>query len=151
MIRLRYTILAMSLIFVLSSTTLAEDSTMKRVHDPIQVPCSLLGDLHGKPVDTMRLFASDKGRIKQIPFQIDERLADGTYILNLGEKKNDYLANNQLDPQDLRVVPATRPQDHAAARRRTQPTIPLHGQITQVVVVDRAARSEEHTSELQSR
>jgi hypothetical protein len=103
MIRTRYIILAISLMLVSSASAEAQDSTMKRSHDPIQVPGELLGDLHGKPLDTMRLYASQKGTVKQIAFQIDERLADGTYILNLGDKKNIELANKQLDPQDFLV------------------------------------------------
>ncbi|HUT55831.1 MAG TPA: hypothetical protein VM658_20740 [bacterium] len=78
-------------------------SSMKRVHDPIQVPGGLLKDFHGARLDSMLLFVSRHGAMEQIPFQFDERTSDGTFIFHLGVGKNVELANNLLDPQDFLV------------------------------------------------
>ena len=78
-------------------------ATMKRQHDPIQVPGTLLRPLHGEGLDNFRLYSSRKGKLAEVPFQVDERLRDGTFIFHLGEKSNAHLANNQLDPQDFLV------------------------------------------------
>ncbi len=78
-------------------------ATMRRVHDPIQVPGSLLQDLNGARLDSMLLFASHHGTMEQIPFQFDERTEDGTFIFELGVGKNTELANHVLDPQDFLV------------------------------------------------
>ena len=81
----------------------AAPATMRRVHDPIQVPGDLLKAFQGHKLETLRLYAAHKGALQPIIFQFDERLPDGTFIFDLGQEKNPEKANHLLDPQDLLV------------------------------------------------
>ena len=83
-----------------------QPSTMKRVHDPVMATAEILTSLHGKSVSDMRLYASRGGALQQIPFQINERLPDGAYILNLGEGKKDQM--RKLMKRVLRMPPQQR-------------------------------------------
>jgi hypothetical protein len=78
-------------------------ATMKRQHDPIQVPGQLLSGLLGAELETLRVFAGREGKLELIPYQFDEREEDGTYIFELGAIKNADKANHKLDPQDFLV------------------------------------------------
>ena len=78
-------------------------STMHRKFDPVQVPGELLSALHGKPTDSLRLFSYRNGAMAQMVYQIDERLANGTYIFELGVIKNPEKADHILHPQTLLV------------------------------------------------
>lgn len=78
-------------------------STMTRKHDPVQVPGELLTPLIGKKLENLRLFSYRNGAMSQMVYQFDERLADGTFILNLGITANADKANKILDPQDFLV------------------------------------------------
>jgi hypothetical protein len=103
---IRCALTAIGLVLVITAASRGEEgalSTMKRVHDPIQVPGSLLADLLGSKLDSLLLFASHHGTMEQIPFQVDERTVDGTFIFELGVGKNTELANHVLDPQDFLV------------------------------------------------
>lgn len=80
-------------------------STMTRLYDPVQVPGELLASLHGAPLDRLRLYAYKGGRMRQIPYQLDERLENGDYLFSMGPGANYDLANNKLDPQDLLMLP----------------------------------------------
>lgn len=87
-------------------TDLAQKTTpasMRRVHDPIQVPGGLLRSLAGSKLDSLRLFSCKKGSFGQMIYDFNERLPDGTYIMELGETKNGEKANFILDPQDFLI------------------------------------------------
>jgi hypothetical protein len=73
-------------------------ATMKRSHDPIQVPGELLKDLLGSDFNSLRVFACREGKMAQIPYQFDERQPDGTYIFYLGDKANKAEATGKLSP-----------------------------------------------------
>lgn len=77
------------------------EKTMTRLHDPVQVSGSLLERLLGTPLSSLRLFALRGGALEQIPFQIDERLPDGTFCFALGREANAGQANNILDGRDF--------------------------------------------------
>lgn len=77
--------------------------TMRRQHDPLQVPGELLKALHGKPNASLRLFAYKGGAMKQVVFQIDERTPAGVFVMDLGDGRNPQDHNNALDPQDFLV------------------------------------------------
>lgn len=81
----------------------ATPSTMRRGHDPIQVPGELLAKLHGTKFDSLVLFAAKNGQLKPIVYQFDERLGDGTWILDLGEDANADQHNFTLDPKDFLI------------------------------------------------
>jgi hypothetical protein len=81
----------------------ADEKTMRREHDPIQVPGEMLDKLLGANVKTLRLYAMNNGSMAQIPFQIDERLPSGEFIMDVGEDANPDDHNWKLDPQDFLV------------------------------------------------
>jgi len=97
--------LAGSAVFIVSmSASFSADhavSTMQRSHDPVQVPGSLLSELQGEDLDDLRLFALHGGVMEQIVYQFDERTEDGSFIMDMGEKKNPEDHNFSLDPQDF--------------------------------------------------
>ncbi len=85
------------------STPAITAATMPREHDPIQVPGDMLESMLGKDFASLRLFACKNGKMEQIVYQFDERLPDGTFIMDLGEKANADKHNNKLDPQDYLI------------------------------------------------
>lgn len=105
-IRMRLMTLAAVLVLLSPGADRAEKTTpatMRRVHDPVQAPGELLKTLAGSKLDLLRVFSFKQGAMKQMLYDFNERLPDGTYILDLGEAKNANLANGILDPQDLLI------------------------------------------------
>jgi len=76
---------------------------MRRVHDPIQVPCDLLANFNGVAFDNLGLYAYRDGKIQPVIYQFDERTPEGVFVMDLGEGKNPELHNNQIDPQDFLI------------------------------------------------
>lgn len=99
--------------FVLLATALAalalpgltqnNDKTMKRAQDPVQVPGDLLAAFNGSPLDSLRLYSAGGGELSQMIYQFDERLPDGTFIMDMGMGQNSEDHNNVLDPQDFLI------------------------------------------------
>ncbi len=67
------------------------ERTLTREADRIVASGANLRALHGTKIDKVRAFAWRDGGMKQIPFQIDERHPDGSYVWQHGEgsKKQD--------------------------------------------------------------
>ncbi len=78
-------------------------STMRRVHDPVQVPGELLSSLAGEKLEHLRLFAYKDGAMTPMVYQFDERTEDGDFIMDMGEGKTPEFHNWVLDPQDFLV------------------------------------------------
>ncbi len=78
-------------------------STMSRLHDPVQVPADLLAGFHGKNLESLRLYCFRNGNIEPVVYQFDERLADGTFILDHGPFNNADKADFTLDAHDFLV------------------------------------------------
>ncbi len=55
--------------------------TITRTEDPVTMEGRLFPELMGKKIDNIRLFAFFAGGFEPIPFQIDEKLPDGSYAL----------------------------------------------------------------------
>ncbi|UCD86066.1 MAG: hypothetical protein JSU92_07700 [Deltaproteobacteria bacterium] len=55
--------------------------TITRTEDPVIMEGKLLPELMEKKIENLRLFAFSGGEFKPIPFQIDEKLPDGSYVL----------------------------------------------------------------------
>jgi len=77
-------------------------STMTRMHDPVEVPGELLSGLYGKAIPSLRLFAAKDGQMRQVVYQIDERTPEGDFVMNLGEGR-DSEGDGRLDGRDLLV------------------------------------------------
>ena len=70
---------------------------MKRVLDPVIVSGAKLPALLGSPIDNIRVYAaSSNGKLRPVPFQVDERDASGEYVYK-GMKDTD---NGKLDKND---------------------------------------------------
>ncbi len=78
-------------------------STMGRVHDPVQVPGSLLDDLQGAGFANLGLFSYDGADMSPVPHQFDERTPDGNFIMDMGRVKNPGDHNYKLDRRDFLV------------------------------------------------
>jgi hypothetical protein len=102
-----FILIVVFLVLIQTGVVRAQDivaSTMSRVHDPVQVPGDLLKAFHGKRLDSLRLYAFRNGSMCPIVYQFDERLPDGTFIMDMGEGANADKHNYILDPQDLLVL-----------------------------------------------
>ena len=89
--------LIMAAVFMASAQDVTP-KTMRRAHDPIQVPGELLSSLQGAKLDSMRLLTFTDGSMLPVIYQFDEQLEDGTYIFDMGEEANSEKHNNVLDP-----------------------------------------------------
>ncbi|UCD83567.1 MAG: hypothetical protein JSU92_09695, partial [Deltaproteobacteria bacterium] len=59
----------------------ATAKTITRNHDPVIMEGKFFPELMGKKIGNLRLFALLDGEFKPIPFQIDEKLPNGSYVL----------------------------------------------------------------------
>ncbi len=55
--------------------------TITRIFDPVIMEGKSFPELMGKKIENLRLFTFLEGEFKPIPFQIDEKLPDGSYVL----------------------------------------------------------------------
>ncbi len=62
------------------SRAVSTPASLARQHDPVVVGGDLLSDLAGDALDTIFVYAYQGGVPGQIPFQFDERNADGRYV-----------------------------------------------------------------------
>lgn len=64
------------------------------------------GDLQGRPIDQIGLYAWDGARMEPVVFQIDERDATGRWILPEGDEPDRSDDRRRLDDNDMLVVQA---------------------------------------------
>lgn len=87
---------------VTCAATRTDAAAFRRKADPIVITGAKLKSLAGAPIEKIRVFAKIGGKVRPIPFQIDERLPDGRLALNKGpEAKSDpdggaFDANDEL-------------------------------------------------------
>jgi len=79
-------------------TPVLEKKTFRRWPDPVVVDCGMFPALLGKKADHLRVYAWSDGALRPIPFQLDERNAQGLWVYPLGEHANPAEANGQIDP-----------------------------------------------------
>ncbi len=63
------------------NTPSAAAKSITRIFDPVIMEGRLFPELMGKKIEKLRLFAFLDAEFKPIPFQIDEKLPDGSYVL----------------------------------------------------------------------
>ncbi len=69
-------------VLVVGLTARAQEAkSITRIFDPVIMEGRLFPELMGKKIKNLRLFAFLAGEFKPIPFQIDEKLPDGSYAL----------------------------------------------------------------------
>jgi len=71
--------------------------TLSRWPDPVVLDCGMLASFQGRKIEFVRLFAAEAGRLRPIPFQIDERDPVGRRIYTAGEQANPQDANGVVD------------------------------------------------------
>ncbi len=98
-----------------ASASILKERTLKRWPDPIVADCGLFSSLLGKPLKGVRLLAWRDGRMQPIPFQIDERDANGDRVYLSGEEANPEDSNRQVDVGDELVFMARDTGDRVEA------------------------------------
>ena len=73
------------------------EKTFERWPDPVVLDCGLFSSLLSSKVDLLRMYAFSDGEFRPIPFQVDERDAEGNRVYTDGEKANPGDANGLLD------------------------------------------------------
>lgn len=80
-----------------SGTIVLEEKTFARWPDPVVMDVGMFPSLLGKKIEHLRLYAYRSGALGPIPFQVDEKDAEGGLILTEGQKANPEAANGLLD------------------------------------------------------
>lgn len=107
---LRWCAIASLAVVVVSSLVAADDaraeSTLHRTPDPVVVAASELTTLRGRKLDRLGvLVLADDGALTPIPFQIDEKTADGSsYVYAAGRERNPEQGNGIFDGHDELVL-----------------------------------------------
>ena len=89
-----------------SAAVVVVPDTLDRELDPVVVRGDRLVDLAGRPIDRLGLFASVDGALSPIPFQIDERDADGDFVFPYGPKADPKAGDGLLGAGDELVFMA---------------------------------------------
>ncbi|MBL4849896.1 MAG: hypothetical protein JKY65_30580 [Planctomycetes bacterium] len=96
--------LCLAALWVLSVAPLCagapETSTLKRPESPVIVPGRNLKPFLKRSIDTIRLYAFRDGKLRPIPFQIDERTADDQIAFQAGEDRRSDVDDGRLDAND---------------------------------------------------
>ena len=78
----------------------AADLPFHRRANLVEVAGEDLGPLRGAPIDRLALMALRDGRLRPIPFQVDERDAGGEWVLNVGLQAGRDEDGGALDSND---------------------------------------------------
>ena len=88
------------------AAALIEKKTLNRWPDPVVADCGLFSSLLGKKIEYLRVYAYYQGSFHPIPFQIDERDAQGNRVFTSGEKANPLDADGLLNKKEELVFMA---------------------------------------------
>ncbi len=89
---------------------------LKRKYDSVTVQGDLLRSFIGKPVDKLRVYGFIDGKFQPVPFQLDERDAQGNYILDKGTKNGKSGQHSALENNDELVFMAWDTGDQISAK-----------------------------------
>ena len=92
-----------------------ETSTLKRPESPVVVAGRNLKPFLKRSIDTIRLYAFKDGKLRPIPFQIDERTADDQIAFEAGEDRRSDIDDGRLDVNDELVFMGRDVGDRAPA------------------------------------
>ena len=87
--------------------------TLKRKPDPVLMEGKWLPEFLGTTIKNLRLYRLGDEEFIPIRFQVDEKTADGDWILPYGKKNNRLESNGQLDGQDIILFMAKDAGDRA--------------------------------------
>lgn len=105
---------------------------MRRHVDPVEVRGAYLDPFLGREIGRFGLFARREGVFHPVPFQIDERTAEGKLVLPSGPEGNPREGNGILDPQDELVFMCRDAASRAPRERQER----LPGQTLEVELED---------------
>lgn len=88
-------------------------STLKRPESPVVVPGRNLKPFLKRSIDSIRLYAYREGKLRAIPFQIDERTPDGQIAFESGEERRSDIDGGRFDKGDELVFMARDVGDRA--------------------------------------
>jgi hypothetical protein len=89
------------------------ERSLGRRYDAVVVNGERLGGMQGEPASELRLFSFLKGRFQAIPFQVDERDAQGEFVLPSGPLASEDEDRGLLDYNDELVFLAADAGDRA--------------------------------------
>jgi hypothetical protein len=75
---------------VVADPLTSQIKTLDRLHDPVIVRTSLLGDLPDHSTARCRLYAARHGKLEPIPYQFDQRGKDGELVLSESGEDRDF-------------------------------------------------------------
>ena len=73
---------------------------LNRKLDPVIMTGDQLGAINGVHKDKVRLFASENGHFRPVPYQVDERLDDGEFAYDHGEMASEDADQGLVDDND---------------------------------------------------
>ncbi len=80
-----------------TSSSILAKKTLYRWPDPVVADCGLFPALIGKKINFLRVYAHKEEIFQPIPFQVDEKDADGNRVLPSGKNANPQDANGLID------------------------------------------------------
>ncbi len=80
--------------------------TFRRKSDPVIITGAQLKKLDGAKIATMRVYTSIGGKLAAVPYQVDERLPDGSYAFTSGKHRTEDTDQGRLDANDELVIMA---------------------------------------------
>ncbi len=96
------------LIFSLSASAAAQTLTLDRDLDKVVIPGKQLKKVKGKPIADLRLMVFKDGSLAPIPFQVDERQANGDFVMKRADGSMDQDGDKgKLDNNDELVFMAS--------------------------------------------
>jgi hypothetical protein len=87
--------------------------TLQREADPLVITAAQAGAISARPLSGYRVFAVSAGRVRAVPFQLDERNRKGDYVFSNGREKNPRDGNGVFDGRDELVLMARDAGDRA--------------------------------------
>lgn len=90
-----------------------ERSTLKRPESPVVVPGRNLKPFLKRSIDAIRLYSFREGKLRPIPFQIDERTPDGQIAFESGDERRSDIDDGRFDKGDELVFMARDVGDRA--------------------------------------
>lgn len=100
----------------LSAAAVSESAaTLQRRYDTVIIRGEDLAPFLGAPADLLRLYSFRKDGLHPLPFQVDERDADGEFVFNSGPQASEDSDGGDLDYNDELVFMARDAGDRATA------------------------------------
>lgn len=91
----------------------ASSKTLSRTEDPVVATANAVSSMAGAEIEKLALLAWTNDSFAPIPFQVDERAADGKFVYSEGPKADPSQGNKKYDKEDELVFMAMDTGDKA--------------------------------------